>query len=515
MYRQSIQSIKVVILPLDGIILDLNRYRYNYYHHLCDQKKITLNKNDFYSHLSNMYDMYTNLPLSHTMDVGPFNAKVERELFQYLSHKGISPKEGCLELIEYLHQKEISIVVISTHRTKDAVEYLKMVKLYNKVHFIIGSDTTSLPLPSTQILETVMEHFHVQSKDTLVISPFLSLNKAAYSLHMNIIYCEDLMPAQDEEIQTSYKTVKSLFEVLNTIIFDQYEDAELYSPILGMNSDMSKNELDNVKNKLEEAYQDDEQLIDLVNKTYAFHLSQLNEQKIKDASVVLHENKTQKRFYFDDDFEPNPTIETKEKLLEEKKQEVETDQYNNNIHFSPLDPKEEDDLTALLKQINKKEAQQTSTPKTTDYNEIEKIVMNAQEDIEEENEDEEESLILSFLINIVYIGAISFLIIFIGLLIYIAFIHQFDKNNGIFRIIGLCFHIYYGIIESVFRIVLNSLHALIYIIPTYNDYISSNNWFSQDGMLLFNIFVFQIVVIVIIKMIMSIIRRFKNESFEK
>ena len=144
MHRQTIQNIKVVILPLDGIIFDLNRYRYNYYKHYCSSKNIILDKKEFYLHLSNMYDMYKGLPLTKDQDAGILNAKIERELSQYLHYKGLEPKEGLLELIEYLHQKNIKIAVISTHRTKDAVEYLNLANIYHKFHFIVKRDGAHL-----------------------------------------------------------------------------------------------------------------------------------------------------------------------------------------------------------------------------------------------------------------------------------------------------------------------------------------------------------------------------------
>ena len=287
MYRQSINSIKVVIIPLDGVIFDLNRFRYNYYHHLCDNKNIPISKKDFYPHLSNMYDMYKDLPLDGKVDTGPLNAKIERELMQYLDYKGLKPNEGFLELLEYLHQKEIQVAVISTHRTKDAVHYLQAAKIYNKVHFIIGSDTSSMPLPSTQMLETITNHFHVHTVETLVISSFMSLNYAANELNMNIIYCEDLIPAGKLEMETSYKICKNLFEVLNTLLFDQYEESEMYSSILGMNADMSLDELNKVKDRLEQTYCNDHQILDVVNKTYSYYVTQLNQQNIKDGSVLF------------------------------------------------------------------------------------------------------------------------------------------------------------------------------------------------------------------------------------
>ena len=89
------------------------------------------------------------------------------------------------------------------------------------------------------MLETITNHFHVHTVETLVISSFMSLNYAANELNMNIIYCEDLIPAGKLEMETSYKICKNLFEVLNTLLFDQYEESEMYSSILGMNADMS------------------------------------------------------------------------------------------------------------------------------------------------------------------------------------------------------------------------------------------------------------------------------------
>ncbi len=496
MYKQSIQNIKVAIIPLDGIILDLNRYRYNYYHHLCEQKKIPFSRKDFYPHLSNMYDMYKDLPLSHTMDIGPFNAKVERELYQYLSHKGVSAKEGCLELIEYFHQKEISVAVISTHRTKDAVNYLKLTHLFNQVQYIIGSDSISSPLPSPQILEIATKHFEVDYENVLVVSPFLSLNKAAYQLHMNIIYCEDLVPAQEEELKTSYKCVKDVFEVLNTVIFDQYEDVDIYSSILGMTSHMNKNELDQAKNKLEKVYQDDNQIIDIVNKTYAYHVSQLTQQNIKDASVFLNQKRPQ-RFHFDDEF--NDEIDADEKINESRLQNKEK-QTQEDIHFSHLPPEDENDLTNLLNQINKKDIKQKNVDNISIIPQQEKTIK------------ERQYHIMSPFFNLIYTCIISFLIIFVGMIFYVAFIHQFNENRGIFQLINVIYYGYYSLIERIFKLIINGLHTFISVIPTYQNYVDHNLWFSPDGVVLFNIFIFQVVFIYIIKMIISISRSKNNDN---
>lgn len=507
MHRYNVNKTKLVIIPLDGTIFDLNRYRFNYYNHLCHDKGLQLDKKEFYSHLSNMYDMYKGLPLSGKVDTGPLNAKIERELSQYLTNKGLKPKEGFTELLEYLHQKGISVAVMSTHRTKDAVRYLQNAKLYNKVQFIIGSDTTSMPLPSTQMLETILNYFEVKPEETLVISSFASLNNAACQLHTNIVFCNDLVQAGYQERQISYKITNNLFEVLNILLFDKYEDAEIYSPILGMSANMNKEQLDSIHRRLQETYKDDSQLIDLVNQTYQYHVSQLTDQKETKAQY----------FSFDEDIQEEPIkIQPKEdtqdiSLDKDIPQEVNIQEsIKEDNYVNTLSMKEQEELTTLLKQINQKEPPIESTvKKITDFNEIKEIVKDAQP-----KKEKELPTFISLFVNIVYIFALSFLVMFIGIIIYIAFIHQFEVNEGIFAIINNIFNTYYLIIETTFKTVLNTLHSLISFIPNYQSYESTNLLFSSDGVMLFNIFLFHSIIIGIVKSVIYFIQKGKNNEID-
>ena len=46
-YKQSIDDIKLVILSLDGGLLDLNRLRFNYLKKICKSHDITITKEEF------------------------------------------------------------------------------------------------------------------------------------------------------------------------------------------------------------------------------------------------------------------------------------------------------------------------------------------------------------------------------------------------------------------------------------------------------------------------------------
>lgn len=512
MYKQTINQIQLVIVPLDGVIFDFNKYRYNYYRHLCENKNIQLSKMEFYTHLSNMYDMYKGLPLTQNQDVGPLNAKIEREMMQYLDYKGIQPKEGFIELLEYLHQKQIPVAVISTHRTKDAVHYLKSAKLYNKVQYIIGSDTCSHPLPSPLMLEMIQNNFHIESKHTLVLSSFMALNKAANELHMNVIYCNDLIEGGDLEKETSYKIAKNLFDVLNILLFDKYDDVELYSPILGMNSKMNKNQLDQMHDKLKETYQDDQQIIHLVDQTYAYHISQLNNTSPQQTSSVetnIQEPAPKKKFVFEDDDDDDDSIllQTRETIHEETNETPENS--SSDVHIATLDKQEEETLNYLLQQINK--------PKKTDKiletsQSTEESYKEEDDEIDDGNDDcvENKNIIstpIIFIINLLYVFAISFIITFTGLIFAIIFYNQLNNPSGLFNIIYHAFEIYYSCIEIIFSTIFNLLHSIISFIPDYTHYSTNNSIFSPQGIQLFNIFIFQAIIIGVFKIAFYLYKR--------
>ena len=68
-YKQTINNIKVVILSLDGGLLDLNRLRYNYFKRICKTHDVVLTKEEFEKALGNMKTMYNDFPIAK--DINP------------------------------------------------------------------------------------------------------------------------------------------------------------------------------------------------------------------------------------------------------------------------------------------------------------------------------------------------------------------------------------------------------------------------------------------------------------
>ena len=67
-YKQSVNYIKVVIIPLDGVLLDLNRLRFNYFKRICKKHNYNITKEQFEKSLGNMKTIYQQFPISDNYD---------------------------------------------------------------------------------------------------------------------------------------------------------------------------------------------------------------------------------------------------------------------------------------------------------------------------------------------------------------------------------------------------------------------------------------------------------------
>ena len=479
MYKQNIDDIKVAVIMLDGCILDLNRFRYNYYRHMCNDNNASITKEQFYNELGSMYSMYNNLPLSKKYNSSSLNQKIEEELYTYLKHKGIYPKEGLFELLDYFRQKNIEVAIMSTHRTKKAVEYLQMTRVYSQVHFIIGSDTKFKPLPSHEMLEAITKQFDVNPHQMLVISPFLSLNKAAAHLESNVIYFKDLIEPTKNEINTSFKVVSSFFDILNCLLFERIYDSNIYSSVLGMSNKMNKEELDAVNEHLKEVYHDDQQILNIVEDTYQYHLSQLTWTHSKSKNTDIKEKHKQ-------------NIEEKELLEEiiteyEPLEEVYKKEPEEHISLS-LNQQQTLELTSAWSQLMKNEETEIEEPK---------------EESKEEPKKNKAKIILDILENFIYSFAISFLILFNGIIVFLLT----SDYPSIYAPLTTIVDYYTSLIEIIFSSLFNVIHTIIPNMPSYDVYSASISFISPDGIVLLNILIFNTFIIFIIRIIVLLIKK--------
>lgn len=497
-YKQNVDNIKLVILSLDGGLLDLNRLRYNYLKKICKMHNIKITKEEFEKSLGNMDTMYINLPIANEIAPDDLNKLIERDLYEYAKLKPNSLiKEGAEDLLQFFRQKNIKVAVISTHKIKRAIQYLQLTRLYNYVDFIIGGDHDHLPLPDPSILTITLEQLNVNPKNALVVANFPSLLYGANRKFMNVVYVCDLCPATNSILSSAFRVAKNNLDIINIFLFARYDTMEMYSPLLGMSSDMSLQALKATYQRLLNEYQNDQQLIDLVNETYQYFLNEILES---DSATIIPT-------LFEDD-EPKVADSNKE----DKKAEVPLPQkpskhfefsdnqqpLNTTKQYTKEDPEHINELMDIINgtsNLNKKSDNTAKEKKDKDNN---------KDKIKTDKFDK----IINFLYTLVIVAFVSFG----GLLAYVAFEDYLYGPSIIAGIIKNIIDFYVNAVISIYSLIFNCLHAIIGFIPDYQHLIANNSFLSSLAIQLFLFIVFNLLIVYIFKFGNKLINKLEDDD---
>lgn len=499
-YKQSIDDIKLVILSLDGGLLDLNRLRFNYLKKICKSHDITITKEEFEKSLGNMETMYINLPIANDIVPDDLNKLIEHDLYEYAKLKPDSLiKEGTADLLQFFKQKNIKIAVISTHKIKRAIQYLQLTRLYNHIDFIIGGDNNNLPLPDPSVLTITLEQLGVAPNNALVIANYPSLLYAANRKFMNVIYLNDLCQATNSIISNAFKIAKNNLDVINIMLFARYDTMDMYSPLLGMSSDMPLPALKQTYKRLLKEYENDEQLLDLVNNTYQYFS---NEILKKDSLKMSSSN-----FYEDDKDTKKIDISADKKttsktISDEAKSEELVDHFEFNdvpekkVHKKTAIKDNPEHINELMDIINGHPKPPVETE--TDNNEIKAI--------------KQEKRFVDYFLHFLYILTVVALVSFIGLLIFVAFQDFVNGPSIIASVIKKIIDIYVNIVLSIYTFIFNGLHPIFNFIPDYNHLIMGNDFLSSLAIKLILFIIFNLIVVYIFKFGLSLLNEAGDED---
>ncbi len=268
-YRQSLQNIKVVVLTLDGGLLDLNHLRYFY---LKKQGKLhneNISIEQFDSHIGNYLNMYDFLGF----DFDP--EKMEQNLFEYVKYTPGVVKSGVEELLKFLNTKGIRVAVYTTYKAKRAIQYLQLFKLEQYVDYVIGGDSECQVLPNNEIIDLIISKFNIKNDELLVAANFKSMVTAANLSYTNVIYLTDLVEPTITIERMVYRLVRNCFEIINLFLFDRFDDVTMFGEALNFSDNMDETELEKTYVSLIKQYSDDPELLRLVRKAYFYYLGEL------------------------------------------------------------------------------------------------------------------------------------------------------------------------------------------------------------------------------------------------
>ncbi|WP_027089760.1 HAD hydrolase-like protein [Thomasclavelia saccharogumia] len=497
-YKQTVNDIKLVILSLDGGLLDLNRLRFNYLKKICKIHNQVLTKEEFERSLGNMYTMYDNFPISQDIVSDDLNELIERDLYEYAKLKPNSlMKEGTEELLQFFKQKNIKIAVISTHKIKRAIQYLQLTRLYNYVDFIIGGDSNNPPLPDPYLLSIILEQLNVTPEHALVVANYPNLLYAANQKLFNVIYLTDLCPAVNSISYRAFKVAKNNLEVINIFLFARYDSMEMYSPLLGMSSDMSIETLEQTYYKLLEEYKNDPQLVDLVRQTYHYFLGEILDKKPDSANSSLFEDEKVSNQQEPPDTKENTTAKidnSSEDLVKhfEFSDEPEDVKSVNDKPIIGGDPKRVNELMDIINGTVKEE---------TDHDEIPDSPI-----------EKEETNISNHIINFFYTLIIVTIISFSGMLVFSAFEDFINRPGIVTGIIKKLIDLYVNIVSSIYAFIFNILHKILNFIPDYDNLISGNNFLSSLAIKLILFIIFNLIIVYIIKFVTNLLKESEEDN---
>lgn len=482
-YKQTVNNIKVVIIPLDGGLLDLNRLRFNYFKRICKKHNYNITKKEFEDSLGNMKTMYQQFPISKNYSSEEINNVIERDLFEYAKLKPEAlKKEGTEELLHFFNQRKIKVAVLSTHKIKSAIRYLQLTKLYNQIDFIIGGDSELPGLPDPSVLTTTLEQLDCQPNEAMLVANFPNLLSAGNQILMNVIYLNDLCTANETVIPRVFKIAKNNFDVINVFLFSPYDTMEIYSPLLGMSKDMDLETLNQTYHHLLEEYKNDDQLIELVRDTYHYFLGQ-----------IINE----------DDY---PIIEP------DFFKEYSNSDPDNDTSLN----KNKNDLSSLLKQ-----QKNVKTSIGADLNKVNNLIdqingtvfdENSKNDKHETIQIEKEKNFRSKFADFGYTLIIDTLVSFIALLLYVGF-EDFINGPGITAsIISKIIELYTTIALALFKLIFNGLNSIVSLVPNYSTITAGNQFLSTLAIELLFAIVFNIIVIYICKLVYQLIKNIGVEN---
>lgn len=499
-YKQTVDNIKVVILSLDGGLLDLNRLRFNYFKRICNIHNHDLNKEDFEKALGNMQTMYNDFPITKDIVPDDLNQLIERDLFEYAKLKPNSLiKEGTEEILQFFKQKNIKIAVISTHKIKRAIQYLQLTRLYNYVDFIIGGDSNNPPLPDPYLLTTTLEQLKIDPENALVVANYPNLLYAANRKLLNVVYLTDLCPINNSITSRAFRVAKNNLEVINIFLFARYDSMEMYSPLLGMSSEMSIEKLEQTYYNLLEEYKNDPQLIDLVRDTYHYFLGEIiNNKSVSDVNPSL--------------FEDDNSEDTQEKtdISEEKTINKPPEDIIKHFEFTDEsnEPQPESTISKSLIGGNPERVNELMDIINGTSNQAE---IDDDTSIETPIEDDTANF-KTHIINFIYTLAVVSVVSFSGLIAFVAF-EDYIRGPGIVAsAIKSIIDFYINSVLSIYAFIFNGLHSILNVIPDYNNLISANNILSTLAVKLILFIIFNFIVVYLIKLGFILFKEVEEED---
>ncbi len=542
-YKQSVLNVKMVIVYLDDGLLSLNNLRYKYIHNICQDNNITLTKDMFVDSIRDYKTLYASI--NSRLSKEDFRNIVESDLYKYVKIKPSVVNSGVEEFLRFLDVKKIKVAVVTSFKAKRAVQYLQLLNIYQYVDFVIGGDS-NLSIETGELFNKIATANAIPACDMLVVGNYKHMVEGANASKMPVVYVPGLINDESLNGVKVYQHAKNYLDLINVLLFAKYDDLEMYSKVLGFTKFMTKEQLDRRYKLLVKQYQEDEDLLVVVERAYSHYCSNIENipvvkkevpverPTIKEKEEVSVEMPTS--VVKEDELVEIPTSMIKKEapsksIVESKVQGSSlldsitpmqiAKQTSNKVEIIEEDIVDSDVDEILVSDTNEETVEKTtSLPDSFKDNarEISDIMskidgdekqsatlINRKADIEIYNDHDEP--FFEVLFNAMFNAV---LIVLISIILNLAFSDYIMNNKIINIIVKYTVGLYVQLVEFVFSTIFNLLHMVFVFIPSYEALMTPGGFLSPLAVTILFVITFTTIVLVVQRRILLRIKEHRR-----